>query len=127
MGMAALRQLVSNKMERGKLGGFGSGRSSDRPIVEQALRLDVDQLMRSGVIRPGEHLAGEIRLQFDDDDLVVKFESRCDPWDTWLRLRYSIPDYETPGQHNALARIESGACAECGSPASRGSHPHRGA
>jgi hypothetical protein len=44
-----------------------------------------------GAIKPGSHLAGGMRL---DDDIDVKFESHTDdPWDTWLRLRYSMADY----------------------------------
>jgi len=52
-------------------------------------------MMRSGVIRPGEHVTGHMRLEFYDDDLVVEFDSRA--WDTggWLRLRYAIVDYWT--------------------------------
>jgi hypothetical protein len=41
----------------------------------------------------GGHVAGTMRLTLHDADLVVEFESACDPWDSWLRLRYSIPDY----------------------------------
>ena len=72
-----------------------TGRPAVRSTIEQALRLDLDQLLRRGVVRPGEHLAGDLRLEFFDDDLVVEFESRT--WDTggWLRLQYAIPDYQT--------------------------------
>src|SRR5262249_56209036 len=72
-----------------------TGRPAVRSTVEQALRLDLDQLLRRGVVRHNEHLAGHMRLEFYDDDLVVEFESRT--WDTegWLRLQYAIPDYQT--------------------------------
>jgi hypothetical protein len=36
-----------------------------------------------------------MRLEFYDDDLVVEFESACDPWNCWLRLRFSMADYWT--------------------------------
>ena len=50
--------------------------------------------MRWGYIRPGAHLAGEFTLRFYDDELAIKFESRVgDPWDSWLRLRYSMAEY----------------------------------
>jgi len=70
-------------------------RPTTRSTVEQALRLDIDTMMRRGVIRVGGHLAGQIRLEFYDDDIVAEFESRT--WNSggWLRLRYLVPDYET--------------------------------
>src|SRR5262249_30075652 len=70
------------------------GRGGGRPTVEQALRLDIDDMMRWGRIRAGSHLAGEMRFNFYDDQIDLKFESRVgDPWDSWLRLRYSMTDY----------------------------------
>jgi hypothetical protein len=78
------------------MGGYGSGRSGGRPTVESALRLDIDDIMRWGGIRAGSHLAGEMRFNFYDDEIDLKFESRVDdPSDSWLRLRYSISDYWT--------------------------------
>jgi hypothetical protein len=51
-------------------------------------------MMRWGAIQPGSHLAGEMRLKFYDDNIDVKFESHAgDPWNSWLRLRYSMADY----------------------------------
>jgi hypothetical protein len=53
-------------------------------------------MMRWGCIRPGAHLQGEMTLHFYDDELAIKFESRVgDPWDSWLRLQYTIHDYWT--------------------------------
>ena len=77
------------------MGGFGSGRSGGRPTVESALRLDIDDMMQWGAIRPGSHRTGEMRLhQLYGDDLDVKFESHPgDPENSWLWLRYSITDY----------------------------------
>src|SRR5262245_48855510 len=73
------------------MGGYGSGRGGGGPTVESALRLDIDSMMRWGAIRPGSHLAGGMRLNVDID---VKFESHTDdPWDSWLRLRYSMADW----------------------------------
>jgi hypothetical protein len=75
-----------------------SGRSGGRPTVEGALalRLDIDAMMRWGYIRPGAHLAGEFTLGFYDGELAIKFESRVgDPWDSWLRLQYTMADYST--------------------------------
>jgi hypothetical protein len=78
------------------MGGYSSGRRGGRPTVEGALalRLDIDAMMRWGYIRPGAHLAGEFTLGFYNDELAIKFESRVgDPWDSWLRLRYSMAEY----------------------------------
>jgi len=76
------------------MGGYGSGRSGGRPTVESALRLDIDDMMRWGGIRAGSHLGGEMRFNFYDDEIDVKFESRVgDPGDSWLRLQYVVHDY----------------------------------
>src|SRR5262245_5650109 len=78
------------------MGGYGSGRSGGRPTDEQALKLDIDRMMRWGAIRPGEHRPCAMRTEFYDYDIDVKFESRAgDHWDSWLRLRYSMADYWT--------------------------------
>src|SRR6185295_12247602 len=46
------------------------------------LRLDIDDMMRWGGIRPGVQLAGRIGFNFYDDQLEIKFESHVgDPWD----------------------------------------------
>jgi hypothetical protein len=53
-------------------------------------------MMQWGGIRAFARLAGEMRFNFYDDQIDLKFESRVgDPWDSWLRLRYSISDYWT--------------------------------
>jgi len=81
------------------MGGYGSGRSTGQPTVEQAIRLDIDQMMRRGIIRVGRHVAWEMSLTLYDDDIDVKFESRArNAWNSWLRLRYSIADYWTGEQ-----------------------------
>src|SRR5262245_30446450 len=79
------------------MGGYGSGRYGGRPTVERAVRLDIDSMMCWGAIQPGFHLGGEMRLhQLYGDDLDVKYESLAgDPWNSWLRLRYSIADYRS--------------------------------
>jgi hypothetical protein len=78
------------------MGGYGSGQRSDRPLVEQALKLDIDRMKRCGVIQVGSHVAGTMRLTLYDDDIDVRFEARAgDPWYNWLRLKYMIANYET--------------------------------
>ena len=77
------------------MGGFGSGPGGGGPTVESALRLDIDDMMQWGAIRPGSHRAGGMRLhQLHGDDIDVKFESLAgDPENSWLWLRYSMADY----------------------------------
>src|SRR4029453_9664041 len=59
-----------------------------------ALRLDIDTMTQWGAIRPSAHLIGEMRLNFYDGHIDVSYESQTgDPWDSWLRLRYSMADY----------------------------------
>src|SRR5262249_32236260 len=71
------------------------GRPTTRATVEQALRLDIDTMMRRGGIRVGGHLAGQIRLELYDDDIGAEFESRTGNPGGWRRLRSWVPDYET--------------------------------
>jgi hypothetical protein len=64
--------------------------------IEGALRLDIDKMMRWAVIRPGDHAAGEMTFNFDDDNLTIRFESRVDESQgNWLRLQYAIDDHWT--------------------------------
>lgn len=75
------------------MGGYRSGRTGGPPTVESALRLDIDDMIRRGVIRAGALIAGEMRFDFYDDQIEVKFESCAGgPWDSWLRLQYGIDD-----------------------------------
>jgi hypothetical protein len=96
-GRSAFSQLISENLTRGiAMGGYGSGRGGGRPTVESALRLDIDAMIRWGVICPGAHLGGEMRFDFYDDRLDIKFVARVgDPWRSCLRLQYSIADYWT--------------------------------
>jgi hypothetical protein len=72
----------------------GGGGSRAPPSHRSQARACVDRMMRWGAIQPGSHLAGEMRLKFYDDNIDVKFESHAgDPWNSWLRLRYSMADY----------------------------------
>ena len=53
------------------MGGYGSGRRGGGPTVESALRLDIDSMMGWGAIKPGYHRAGEMRLEFYEDNIEV--------------------------------------------------------
>jgi hypothetical protein len=78
------------------MGGYGSGRSGGRPTVESALRLDIDTLMRRGVIQPGARVLCEMQFSFYDDELDVRCEAHVgDPWTSFVRLQYVMADYWT--------------------------------
>ena len=51
-----VRQRISeNRRRQGegrRMGGWGSGRSGGRPTVESCLTLDLNELLRGGLIRP---------------------------------------------------------------------------
>src|SRR5262245_23867288 len=86
------------------MGKYRSG--SGGPTVGGCLRLDIDKLMRWGVIQPGDHLSGEMTFNFDDDKLTIKFESRLDELqESWLRLQYAIDDDWTGQTHEIDDRI----------------------
>ena len=88
------------------MGGSGSGRQGGRATVESGLRLDIDTMVRRGVIQPGAHVGGDMKFQFDDDELAIEFESSAtDPRASWLRLRYAICDYWTEKQHEIDDKI----------------------
>jgi hypothetical protein len=75
-------------------------------MVESALRLDIDTLVRIGVIRPGAHLGGEMKFLLDADELAIQFESSAThPADNWLRLQYTIRDYWTDERHEIDDKI----------------------
>jgi hypothetical protein len=79
---------------------------SGGPTVEGCLRLDIDKMMRWGVIQPGDHLFGEMTFNFNDDKLTIKFESVVDELHgSWLRLQYAINDYWTGQTHQVDDKI----------------------
>jgi hypothetical protein len=82
------------------MGGFGSGQRGGRPTVENALRLDIDAMIRGRAIQPGARVIGEIKFPFCDDELHIHFgASAVDPWDSFIRLLYFISDHRTGEQH----------------------------
>jgi hypothetical protein len=71
-----------------------------RATVESALRLDIDAMIRGRAIQPGGRVVGEMKFQFYDDELRIKFGAiAIDPWDSWILLRYVISDHWTGEQH----------------------------
>src|SRR6185312_17215329 len=100
------------------MGGFGSGRHGGRATVESALKLDVDAMIRARVIQPGAHVGGEMKFQFDDDELATQFEALTgDPADSWIRLRYTISDYWTGKTRNRRQNLPCRVAAVVRRPA----------
>src|SRR5262245_740410 len=76
------------------MGGFGCGRRGGGPMVESALKLDIDSMMRWGAIQPDCRVTGEMHLKLYYDQIDVKFESETrNGKHGWLRLRYQMTDY----------------------------------
>jgi hypothetical protein len=80
-----------------------------RRLHDRVLSLRGTDMMRWGCIRPGAHLAGEVSLQFYDDELAIKFESRLgDAGDRWLRLQYTTAG-RRPGRRRLPRQAEADA------------------
>jgi hypothetical protein len=82
------------------MGGYGSGRWGDRkpdrkPIVENCRTLDVNNLVRAGVIRQNAQLQGAWQWRNEPEDeqpcASVGFEVRTDVDSGELKLRYALP------------------------------------
>ena len=56
------------------MGGFGSGRNGGRVLVENAIRLNIDTLLRRCRIRRGGTARGTYHFDFYDQELSVDFE-----------------------------------------------------
>jgi hypothetical protein len=82
--------------ERRFMGGLGSGPRSGRATVESALRLDIDAMMRRGLVRPGARVGCELRFSLDDDEIDIRCEAHAGaPGGGFVRLRYAMADYWT--------------------------------
>ena len=72
------------------MGGSGSGRTSYRSLVEQAVSLDLPLLMRRGWVRDG--LNGVVKLRVatgDGQHMPIRLSSDLIyPYEGWLDLRY---------------------------------------
>jgi hypothetical protein len=97
--MRCARFIGASDDENLSWAGYGSGRSSGGPTVENALQLDIDGLMKRGVIQPGARVGSSMRFRFYDGELDVGCEAHVgEPWDSFLRLRYGLVDYWTGEQ-----------------------------
>jgi hypothetical protein len=82
------------------MGGYGSGRYGGKVLVENAIRLNIDTLLRRSRIRRGGTARGTYHFNFYDQELSIDFVFHIgDAGDSWLRLRYRICDYWTGEPH----------------------------
>ena len=80
------------------MGGWGSGRTSYRSLVERALILDLPLLMRRGWVRDGLTGTGKLRLRTGDGrhvPIILTYDLTY-AYDGWLQLRYRHPVCPTP-------------------------------
>jgi hypothetical protein len=83
------------------MGGLGSGRQGGKVLVENAIRLNIDTLLRRCGIQRGGTARGMYHFDFYDQELSIDFVIHIgDPGDSWLRLRYRICDYWTGEPHD---------------------------
>jgi hypothetical protein len=78
------------------MGGYGSGRSGGRPTVGSALWLDIDEMMRRGLVRPNAHVDCELRFSFYDDEIDIRCEAHVStPEGSFVRLQYAMTNHRT--------------------------------
>jgi hypothetical protein len=69
------------------MGGWGSGRSSTRSLVEHSLVIDLSRIMNRGWLKDGRR--GRFRLRFlQTGDSIRLFYDLRDPYEAWLELNY---------------------------------------
>jgi hypothetical protein len=77
------------------MGGFGTGRRGG-PVVEDGLRLDINDLLREKIFVPGGFRRGSLQwtnTATGEKSATIGFEvSLVDADDAWARLQYSVND-----------------------------------
>ncbi len=74
------------------MGGYGSGRRSDRPTVEDGLTLNLSRLFKMGWLKPGAMTSGILRwfnVSTQEEVASVSFESRLGEGGGHIRLRWT--------------------------------------
>jgi hypothetical protein len=76
------------------MGGFGSGRSSGRPLAEHSRRVDIGWMLRAGLAKDGALKSGTLRWHVGDEPAgsVSYTANLCDPDNASLELHYSRGD-----------------------------------
>ncbi len=78
------------------MGGLGSGRhwGCGRTTVEDGLTLDINKLVRDGIIRPAQWRSGTLRWTWvatGEESGSIGYEANLtDPCHTWIRLHYRV-------------------------------------
>jgi hypothetical protein len=76
------------------MGGYGSGRHAGRATVGSGLMLDLADMIRRGVVAPGQHRSGTMswtRTATGEPAGVIGYQAcMIDPVASWLRLTYTI-------------------------------------
>jgi hypothetical protein len=72
------------------MGGFGSGRWDGSPVAEDALRLDLAQLISRGLVQPGRRSSGSLAWRSVPDGrltaVITYAADLTDPADAWMDL-----------------------------------------
>ena len=89
------------------MGGFGSGRWDGSPVAEDALRLDLAQLITRGFAQPGRRSRGTLTWKLLRDAqltaVVTYAADLTDPDDAWIELRQAVrPDGDVRLQNQML-------------------------
>ena len=74
------------------MGGYGSGRSGGRPIVEDSLTLDLRRLFEAGWLRPGTRTSGLLRwtvVDTGEETASVGFKSEVKEESGYLQLHWT--------------------------------------
>ena len=82
--------MISMNVRGPKMGGWGSGRTSYRSLVEDAVTLNLPLMIGRGWIRDGLSGAGKLRLSTRDGQLMpirLSYDLTY-PYEGWLDLRY---------------------------------------
>jgi len=76
------------------MGGFGSGRWDGLPVAEEALRLDLTQLITHGFVQPGRRSRGTLAWKSVPDNQLTAVATYAadltDPDEAWIELRQAV-------------------------------------
>jgi hypothetical protein len=75
-------------------------------LVEYALTLNIDQLIKAGGLRPGSHTSGQLHWTFESGQAAsANFEVRLTFPDAYVQLDFLIPDGRTGSSREVRQRI----------------------
>jgi hypothetical protein len=91
------------------MGGTGSGNYGGRPTVEDALKLDLHHLIRTGSFRPGARVTGSLTwtdTYSGKQTAIIGYEAHMDEESGWVRLRYTTTNHWTDQQTQHDYRVQ---------------------